>query len=137
MLSGKYRTEGLCRFWSQNTEGVCLLPECTNINLKEDIVHILVNCGSLSATRSRLTVFFLNFAAMNPDLSFIINKFLNSNDDNYKTQFLLDCSTLPDVIHYRQLLGNNIMNNLFHLTRTWCYSVHRDRLKMLGRWSNI
>ena len=137
MLSRRYRSEGLCRFWSTNTEGVCLLPACTNPLVKEDIVHILINCESLSASRRRLSTIFLNFAASNPRLSPIITKFFYTDDDNYKTQFLLDCSTLPEVIHLRQLHGFTILHELFHLTRTWCYSLHRDRLKILGRWSPI
>ena len=28
MLSGQYRTEQLCRFWSNNRLGVCLAPGC-------------------------------------------------------------------------------------------------------------
>ena len=40
-LSGKYRTERLCRHWSQNKEGVCLLPPCNNQGFYEDVVPIL------------------------------------------------------------------------------------------------
>ena len=31
-LTGSYRTERLCRFWSSNREGKCLLETCKNLN---------------------------------------------------------------------------------------------------------
>ena len=43
MLSGRYRTESLSRFWSENKSGVCLLGDpCTNT--MDTIPHILVSC---------------------------------------------------------------------------------------------
>ena len=50
-------------------------------------------------------------------------------------QFILDCSTLPTVINSRQGHGEEVINELFRLTRTWCFVIHRDRMKMLGRWN--
>jgi hypothetical protein len=44
MLSGRYRTERLMRFWSKNKEGLCLLPSCSELHLQEDLEHILVHC---------------------------------------------------------------------------------------------
>ena len=51
------------------------------------------------------------------------------------SQFLIDCSVIPEVISLTQLLGTDALYNLFKVTRTWCYSLHRDRLKILGRWT--
>ena len=134
MLSGRYRTESLCRFWSSNSAGVCLLPACSTSNVPEDISHILLHCSSLAQTRSKLITFFFNSCSKYPLLSDIITNFILSTDNHFKTQFLLDCSTLPDVIRQRQLFGFPVLQQLFSLTRTWCFSLHRDRLRMLGRW---
>ena len=49
-------------------------------------------------------------------------------------QFLLDCSALPEVIAAVQQHGNVILEHLFNITRIWVYALHRDRLKILGRW---
>ena len=38
MLSGRYRTESLSRFWSNNPNGYCLLPHCSGKSVKEDIL---------------------------------------------------------------------------------------------------
>ena len=42
MLSGRYRTERLSRFWSKNKEGFCLLPSCHGNMVHEDLEHILI-----------------------------------------------------------------------------------------------
>ena len=42
-LSGRYRTERLCRFWSNNPQGFCLLPSCAGREIYEDEEHILLS----------------------------------------------------------------------------------------------
>ena len=41
MLSGRYRTEKLSRFWFKNKGGYCLLPSCSGFKVEEDLEHIL------------------------------------------------------------------------------------------------
>ena len=137
MLSGRYRTEGLCRFWSTNPAGTCLLPECSHLLGKEDITHILITCKSLTGVRNRLIKFFTSYSNKNPYLSSIISEFLFSANTTFQTQFLLDCSTLPEVITLRQTYGFQILESLFYISRTWCYSLHRERLRKLDRWSQL
>ena len=48
---------------------------------------------------------------------------------------LLDCSIIPEVIASAQNEGSNVLNMLFRLTRTWVYSLHKERMKLLGRWN--
>ena len=50
-------------------------------------------------------------------------------------QFLLDCSTIPDVISASQSLGEAFVHNhLFYISRIWVYAIHRERLKKFGMW---
>ena len=135
MLSGRYRTEALCRFWSANPGGYCLLNSCRDSNIKEDVTHILTTCPSLSITRARLKTIFISCGASNPTIKECIDSFLNSQDNLYKTHFLLDCSTIPDIIRVNHVCGFSTLGLLFKLTRTWCYALHRERLRLLGRWS--
>ena len=135
MLSGRYRTESLSRFWSNNPNGYCLLPHCSGKSVKEDITHILVTCPSLSTKRNRLRDFFYSNSRGSCYIQDTIETFLLTKNPHFQTQFLLDCSVLPEVIHLRQNLGLNILRSLFYLTRTWCYSLHRERLRQLGRWN--
>ena len=50
-------------------------------------------------------------------------------------QFILDCSVLPEVISAEQKYGKVILNLLFKATRTYCYSMYRERMKRLDMWS--
>ena len=37
-LSGRYRTELLCKHWSENSGGFCRMPSCKGQNLVEDVL---------------------------------------------------------------------------------------------------
>ena len=97
-------------------------------------IHILVTCPSLSTKRKGLQDFFASYVMANSHLKSTVNAFLSSSDPSFQTQFLLDCSVVPEVIRLRQSYGCSILYGLFYLTRTWCYSLHRERLRQLGRW---
>ena len=136
-LSGRYRTERLCRFWSTNPDGYCLQESCKGLSISEDIEHILVRCPALTDKRRRLLRLSSDCVSQMPLLSPIINEYLLSNSDEMVVQFLVDCSTLPMVIAAYQLFGPSVHASLFKLTRTWCFSLHRARLQLLGRHSAI
>ena len=132
LLSGRYRTESLCRHWSTNKHGWCLAPTCESE--EESVQHILITCRSYHSVREKHHAIWLNF----PDQ--IIRKLLLGalvSPQNYRLQFLLDCSVLPDVILASQEFGPVVFDSIFKLTRTYCYAVHRERLKMLGRWNQL
>ena len=136
LLSGRYRTEGLCRHWSANPQGYCLCPSCLGKRLVEDVEHVLLSCGSLSSTRSRLAAFTVAQSKKLPLISSILLTYTNPTHPLY-CQFLLDCSVLPEVIYFTQYHGECVLHQLFKVTRTWCYSLHRERLKILGRWTKF
>ena len=62
---------------------------------------------------------------------------LNCTDDDISAQFLVDCSILPNVISAYQQLGSMVHEDLFRITRTWCRSLHVDRIKLLGRYYSL
>ena len=82
-----------------------------------------------------MMAFFTSFMMSHPHTVSVIKKFLKSTDVTFQTQFLLDCSVLPDIILLQQKLGFQILEDLFYLTRSWCYAIHRERLKILNRWN--
>ena len=137
-LSGKYRSERLCRHWSQNKFGICLLQPCNSLNMFEDIEHILLHCSGLNNERRRLESFTKNFVADKPVLQPIVFSYLLKTTDNYlRMQFLLDCSVLPLVITSFQAHGDIIHKQLFRISRTWCHSLHVGRMKSLGRYNKL
>ena len=50
-LSGRYRTESLCRHWTSNKMGLCLSSTCKS---EETIEHILMLCPAYQSTRESI-----------------------------------------------------------------------------------
>lgn len=137
MLSGRYRTEGLCRHWSlKNKEGHCLLSTACS-NTVEDIPHILLHCVALQDIRAKLSLFTISYCKNIPYVisNLILSLSLPSNP--HFCQFLLDCSVLPEVMRATQLFGEDVLHHAFNITRRWVYSLHKTRMKILGRWNPI
>ena len=129
-LSGRYRSESLARHWSKNSQGFCLMENCRNVS--KDTMYILVDCQAYNDCKRKLYSLWLRNST--PIIhKLVIGAFSNSRE--YLLQFILDCSTLPSVILAAQNHGDYIYDELFYLTRTWCFSIHRHRMKILGRWN--
>ena len=134
MLSGRYKTEALCSHWNKNRSGVCLLSDsCANI--LDDINHILSRCPALEKTRENLTMYTENYVKTLPSCFQIILQFCSPSNTAF-WDFLLDASTQPKVISAVQLHGPLFLQHVFCVTRTWVFVIHRERLKMLGRWNS-
>ena len=129
LLSGRYRTEALTKHWSSNKSGYCQSSTCNSV--VETVEHILIHCGAYSSCKKHLYSLWLS--STNPVVNGLVVEALSS-DTAYLLQFILDCSVLPSVIIATQKHGFVILKELFYLTRTWCFSVHKQRMKMLGRW---
>ena len=132
-LSGRYRSQSLVSHWApQNREGYCLSPTCDQ--MKETVEHILLDCQAYNDQKRSLYSLWLS--TKNPIIyQLVLEAF--SSDKSYLLQFILDCSVLPSVIRATQIRATKqaILNELFYLTRTWCFSVHKQRMKNLGRWN--
>ena len=136
-LSGRYRTQRLSKFWSENTDGVCLLDPCKDHKIVEDTRHIILRCSGLTETRRRLTSFTSSYISDKPVLQPIVTVYLFATDNEYQVmQFILDCSVLPLVITAYQDYGPVIHKQLFRVTRTWSRALHWDRVKALGLYSH-
>ena len=133
-LSGRYRTEKLCRFWSKNNAGICLLESCKSDRIPEELEHIIFSCKGLAETRKRLLTFTFDYISDKPELQPIIHKYLGEAEVEF-CQFIIDCSVQSLVISSYQLYGKSIHDHLFYITRTWCYSLHKERLRQLGRFN--
>ena len=129
-LFSRYRSEHLCRHWSKNTQGWCLSSTC--YRQSETIEHILVTCPAHSEARNRLQRLWLSSA--DPLILKLASDALSSPPNSF-LQFVLDCSTVPAVIAANQTYGKKVFQSLFHLTRTWCFTIHKERMKMLDRWN--
>ena len=129
-LSGRYRTNSLIKHWNPGCKGLCSAPDCENVS--ETIGHILLECQAYTKQRQQLIALWL--ATKIPEVYPLILEALTSSKE-YLLQFIIDCSSLPKVISSRQQYGDIIHKEIFRLTRTWCFVLHRERMRLLGRWS--
>ena len=130
MLSGRYRSDSLARHFNQGSDGNCTL--CDE-HVPGTIKHILVHCSTLSATRVHLLNKLKDYKISDISKS-IINTIINSGNSEDLVQFLLDCSANPDVISATQMFGQELQEELFRFARSWCYTIHKTKLKLQGRW---
>ena len=134
MLSGRYPSDYLARHWTKNRNGHCLLPLCSGREKLGTLEHILLHCPSLEPCRQKV-LSLSRILSSEDQITKTILEVIFENPGNFLMQFLLDCSALPNVQDAVQLHGPQLLDSLFRISRTWCYSVHRTRCSMLGLWS--
>ena len=135
MLSGRYRTDRLLRHFSDyETDGSCVL--CKDVNTTGSIEHLLLHCTVLLETRSHLIKNLTSNTNIKETTKFLIKSHFHGSEDD-KVQLILDPSVLPRVIEWRQNEGSELLHELFSFSRSWCYSIHKARMKLLGRWIKI
>ena len=127
MLSGRFRTDRLLRHFTENKGGICQICSSHSIG---SIEHILISCSSLENHRIGLLRKLDNSGYHEAAYSFIKNTI--SCRSELSIQLLLDCSSIPEVIFMCQTFGEIILDDLFKFSRTWCYTIDRERRKMLG-----
>ena len=131
MVSGRYRTEAMCRFWSTNRSGFCLSDTCQNV--RGDLEHMLIVCPALEHTRHRLHSLWCRKTVECPPLHRLILRILASTPET-QVRFILDSTACPEIISLSQFYGQEIQDRILYLTRTWAFSIHRQKMKILGRW---
>ena len=133
MLSGRYRTSLLCKYWSSNSEGLCLVgSQCSQQGIKESLCHILVNCHGLEPKRSHLKNIFLQREYEGPINQLLKNVYTWGPEE--QTKFMLEPLTNPFVIIKIQNYGNIMRDKICYITRTFCFSLHKQRKIILGTW---
>ena len=133
-LANQYPSMKNTRHWSTvNPDGLCSFPTCQEQELVEHPEHILLCCPAYWKEREKL--FSMCLGVKNPNTHQLITSFLFSRSSKKMMQFLVDSSALPEVINAVQLHGENILKDLFYLSRTWCFSIHRLRMRRLGKWN--
>ena len=126
-LSGRYRCDSLVSHFSPGNSPQCSI--CTEKSIGS-IEHILLHCSSLQPSRTQLLKNLKSSTTISDQSKQIINHYFTL-PTKLNVQLLLDCSVLPEVI---SLNDNNIKEEIFRFTRTWCYSMHRRRLQLQGKW---
>ena len=128
MLSGRYRDDYLLRHFSNdNIHGSCAL--CSSI--PGDLEHYLCFCQRLDDQRQKLFHWWFLSASSNSYLMSLLNKKKNSPSNNF-VKFVLDPSSDSDVI---ALIQQNLLDIdiIFKLTRTYCFSIHKLCIQIMGK----
>ena len=143
MLSGRYMSDYHTRHWSKsNPLGYCQLCQA-NLHsqpslgaVSSDVLplgtleHQLLVCPSLETSRERCKTLWKESCLDKPDIWNLIDK-NDSMEPHPQLQFLLDPSCCPGVILATQKLGQGVLSHVHYLSRTWCYSLHVRRKKLL------
>jgi hypothetical protein len=134
LLSGRYNSDWHSRHWSSdNEEGFCLL--CPGMNIPGTIEHLLVTCEALNPKRSALFNFWDQQSEDSLPLQELLLTIRRSSPKDF-SQFVLDPSVVQQVISgcQKKLFQ---LDEIFHLSRTFSYGIHRRRLQLLGRLNII
>ena len=137
VLTGRYMTDyhtplSLCQLCQADLHSQeCPTTSSSNVSLGT-LEHQLLDCQSLSTTRENCTLLWRKYCIDKPEVRRIV-MLENNGDDHPNTsmQFLLDPSCCPEVICAVQTYGTGILAHVQYLTRTWCYSLHLRRYKIL------
>ena len=131
LTSGRYRTEALARFWSENRQGLCLFPACNNV--VGDLEYMLLHCSALHIARQNLLEMWRAKTSALPPLHMYTMQILSSPPTTIMS-FILDPSSLPPIIDLYQRYGKSVLDIVFYITRTFVYGLHRRKLILLGKW---
>ena len=132
MISGRYRSDYLCRHWTpSNRRGFCLADTCQAV--EGDVTHMLIICPALQPTRDRLVKFWRDRALPYNELAKIISEILSS-PPQAQTQFILDPCLVPAILALCNQHGKELFDHVYYLTRTYAYYMHRAKMISLGRW---
>ena len=133
MVSGRYRTETLCRYWSDNKGGYCRAPTC--YQTPGTLEHLLIICPALDIVRERLYTMWLENSVMYPALHSNIRDVLES-DVETKVQFILEPLAFTQVAASAKMHGARFIQQLAYLTRTFAFYMHREYDKLKNSLKN-
>ena len=133
MVSGRYKTEMLCRFWTTNRSGACLAETCENV--PGTLEHLLIECPAIEHTRHRLRSLWCLKTINCPPLHRLILEILGSSPE-HQVKFILNSTAFPELIKLVQAYGQELQNTVLYLTRTYAFAIHRQKMIHLGRWPN-
>ena len=129
MLSGRFRCGKLLRHFSPNVSGLCEI--C--LEEIEDISHIILpRCSYLKNKAAVLLRFASDSLSNCAQARALFLETISGKDDTKKVQMLLDPAAIPEIIQANQK-DSSILPAILRITTTWCYSMNRTRIKLLGK----
>ena len=131
LVTGRCKIGSMLPNFSPSCSGLCEL--CGEEH--EDLPHILLaRCPLLEDRKDALLQYWRTVVKKSPIATDLIEEILASNDDEKFLKFLLDSSALPEVSLASEK-DAAVLPLVTKITKTWCYSLLRTRMKILGKWS--
>ena len=127
MVSGRFRTEAMCRHWSTNKNGYCRAPTCHQVY--GTLEHLLVGCPALDGVRERLYLMWLERSVMYPPLHSTIRDILASSEHE-KVQFILEPLAFTSLASSFKRHGTRFIQQLAYLTRTFAFYMDKEYKKI-------
>ena len=106
---------------------------CPDEETTGTIEHMLVSCTALRDKRQVLDTYIHDQTEDNLPLRAVIGNVTSSTITN-TVQFLLDPSVIPSVQDSIQQKKFKL-EEIFAITCTYCYALHRRRLQLIGRFN--
>ena len=136
MVSGRYRTCWLRRHWSGDASGHCRVPGCTP-GTPGTLLHLATGqCAGLRAAVVAATTHWSSFLPSYPHLLPLLQEMSRAEPEVFLA-FLLDPATQAPVLALAQVQGREVVDQLYFLTRSWLYTLHRERFRKLGLWEAL
>ena len=136
MASGRYRTCWLRRHWSGDSSGSCRVPGCQP-DTPGTLLHLATGqCAGLKEASMNACNYWITYANSHPYLLPLLQLYADSEVDAFLA-FLLYPSTQPPVLQLAQEVGDTVIADVCHMTRTWLYQHHRARLRSLDLWEYL
>ena len=127
ILSGKYFTDYSVSKWT-NESGACLLNNCGFY--PGDIEHLLsTSCPAVGPALTRKLVNSLLLLEDRPDLHEIITSAYNDGP-NVWCSLLVDPTTFPPLIAYRQQFGLSSILPVLKFARHFIWCMHKTRMQL-------
>jgi hypothetical protein len=133
MVSGRFRSEYLCRHWSDNRLGHCQADTC--VGVAGDLEHLLVHCPALAQDRKRLWEMFFIKSVQFPALFHFLQD-IEKSGPTIRLKFLLDPLAFSEILNLWSLFGQNLIDHIYYLIRTYAYYLHRRKQILIGNWSS-
>ena len=131
LLAGRCKIGSLLPNFSPSCSGLCEL--CGEE--REDLLHILLaRCPLLEDRKDALLQYWRTVVKKSLVANDLVEEILASNDDEKFLKFLLDCSSLSEVSLATEK-DATVLPLVTKITKTWCYSLLRTRMKILGKWA--
>ena len=123
----------LRRNWSGDITGSCSLPGCGGV--PGTLQHLVTGeCPALEHVLLKCLTLWSSVTSTNPIISKIVAQYCLGPPETLLS-FLVDPTTLPEVISLSQEYGADINDRLCYMTRTWLFLFHKERLSLLNLWT--